>query len=59
MDDSYSLVIDKETILKKNVKLLGIPTDNNSSLEDHISTLCKRASNQLNAISPIKKRTWG
>ena len=33
---------------EKNVKLLEISVDNNLSFEDHLSTLCKKASNQLN-----------
>ena len=37
------------------VKLLGVEIDNKLSFEKHISTLCKKASNQWNAISKIQK----
>ena len=37
------------------VKLLGVEIDNKLSFERHISTLCKKASNQWNAISKIQK----
>ena len=38
-----------------SVKLLGIEVDNKLSFDKHISTLCKKASNQLNAIGRIQK----
>ena len=37
------------------MKLLGVEIDNNFSFEKHISTLGKKASNQLNAISRMQK----
>ena len=37
---------------KNSIKLLGIEID---SFEQHISTLCNKASNQLNAIGRIQK----
>ena len=40
----------------KNAKFLGIPADNNLSLEYHLSTLSKKTSNELNAIRPMKKK---
>ena len=40
----------------KNVKFLGIPIGNNLSLEDHLSPLSKKTSNELNAIHPMKKK---
>ena len=56
MKDSYSLNINQEVINSENwVKLLGIEIDNKLSFEKHISTLVKKASNQLNAISRIQK----
>ena len=37
------------------MKLLGVEIDNKLSFEKHISTLVKKASNQLNVISNIQK----
>ena len=54
--DSYALNIKKQTINSENcVKLLGIKIDNKLSFDKHISNLCKKASNQLNAIGRIQK----
>ena len=56
MKDPYSLNINDLTINSKHsVKLLGIEIDNKLSFEQHISTLCNKASNQLNAIGRIQK----
>ena len=52
MKDSYPLNINGLTIhSENNVKLLGIEIDNKLSF----STLCNKASNQLNAIGRIQK----
>ena len=54
--DSYSLNINQELINSENsVKLFGVEIDNKLSFEKHISTLVKKASNQLNAISRIQQ----
>ena len=51
--DSYPLKINDQIINSENsVKLLGIEIDK-LSFDKHISTLCKKASNQLNAIGRI------
>ena len=56
MKDSYPLNINDQKINPENcVKLHGIEIDNKLCFEQHISTLCKKASNQLNAIGKIKK----
>ena len=56
MKDSYSPHINQEVINSENyVKLLGVEIDNKLSFEKHISTLVKKASNQLKAISRILK----
>ena len=55
MKDSYSLNINQEVINSENcVKLLGVEIDNKLPFEKHISTLVKKASKQLNAISRIQ-----
>ena len=56
MKDSYPLNINDLTInYESSVKLLGIETDNRLSFEKHVSTLCNKASNQLNAIGKIQQ----
>ena len=56
MKDYYSLNINQGVInSEKCVKLLGAEIDNKPSSEKHISTLVKKASNHLNAISRIQK----
>ena len=56
MKDSYPLNINDQKINNENcVKLLGIKIDNKLCFDPHISTLCKKASNQLNAIGRIQK----
>ena len=56
MKDSYPLNISDQKISSENcVKLLGIEIDNKLCFKQHISTLCKKASNQLNAIGRIQK----
>ena len=56
MKDSYPLNIYDLTINSENcIKLLGIEIDNKLSFEQHISTLCNKATNQLNAIGRIQK----
>ena len=56
MKDSYALNIINQTINSENcLKLVRIEIDNTLSLDQHISTLSKKASNQLNAIGRIQK----
>ena len=56
MKDSYALNINNQSINSEScVKLLGIEIDNTLSFSKHISTLCKKASNQLNAIGRMQK----
>ena len=56
MKDSYALNISKQTIDSENcVILLGIEIDNTLSFDQHISGLCKEASNSLNAIGRVQK----
>ena len=56
MKDSYPLNFNDLAINSENsVKLLGIEIDNKLSFEQHISTLCNKTRNQLNAIGRIQK----
>ena len=48
----YCLTINNVEIKsKESVTLLGIEIDNKLNFEKHVSTICKKANNQLNAIS--------
>ena len=52
MCNQYTLKIDGNQVTsEKSVKLLVINTDNKLSFDKHVSSLCKKASNQLNARS--------
>ena len=56
MKDSYALNINNQTINSENyIKRLGIEIENTVSFSKHISTLCEKASNQLNAIGRTQK----
>ena len=56
MKYSYPLNINQKVIKSNNcVKFLGVENNNKLSFEKYISTLGKKASNQLNAISRIQK----
>ena len=43
-----------ELTMESSVKLLGIETDNKLNFGKHISNVCKKASNQLNAICRLQ-----
>ena len=56
MKDSYNLNINNQTINSENcVKLFGMEIDITLSFSKHISTLCKKTSNQLNTIGRTQK----
>ena len=56
MKDLYPLNINDLTINSgSSTKLLSIEIDNKLSFDQHISTLCHKVSNQLNAIGRIQK----
>ena len=50
----FSIGIDIASI-EKSVKLLGIHLDHRLNFNLHINTICKSASNQLNALVRLKK----
>ena len=55
MKDSYPLNINDLTINSKNrVRLFAIGIDNELPFEQHISTLCNIAANQVNTIGRIQ-----
>ena len=43
-----------ELPIKSSVKLLGIEIDNKLNFEKHISNICQKANNQLNAICTLQ-----
>ena len=52
MSDKYFLNIGRAQVtFEKSVTLLGIKIDNKLSFENHISSLCRKLRNQLNAIN--------
>ena len=52
--DDVSLHINNEVITgEQNVKLLGIHVDNKLNFNDHVSNLCKKASQKLHALIRI------
>ena len=53
--DSVTLTINNKSIQPSgSVKLLGIEIDNSLSFESHISSLCRKAAGQLNALFRLK-----
>ena len=54
--DTYPLKISNREINSENsVKLLGIEIDNKLNFDNHVSSLCKKAASQLNALSRFQK----
>ena len=56
MFNQYTLNIDGNQVTsEKSVKLLGINTDIKLSFDGPVSSICQKASNQLNAISRLHR----
>ena len=56
MENKHEMYIDNKKITSEHpVKLLGIEKDNQLKCDNHISTLCKKAGSQLNAIGRLRK----
>ena len=55
LENEIQLKIDgKEIKTSKTVKLLGVTIDEKLNFEDHVSSLCKKAAAQLNALGRIQ-----
>ena len=52
-NEYFSNIREANLTSEKSVTLLGIKVDNKLSFDNHISFLCRNASNQLNAINQI------
>ena len=56
--ESFQIKIGNETVSNsKYEKLLGVKIDHELNFNEHVSSLCKKASQKLNALSR-KKRLW-
>ena len=47
------LKISSNSVEIESVKLLGIEIDNHLNFQSHVSTICKKAAGQLNALSSL------
>ena len=53
-DENVSVKVGTETIFNsQSEKLLGIKRDNNLTFKDHVSNLCKKVTQKLNALARI------
>ena len=57
MENNNEMYIDNKKITSEHsVKLLGLEIDNNQlKFDNHVSTLCRKAGSQLNAIGRLRK----
>ena len=56
MENKHEMYIEKKKITSEHyVELLGIEIDNQLNFDNHVSTLCKKAGSQLNAIGRLRR----
>ena len=56
MENKHEMYIENMKITSEHsVRLLGVEIDNQLNFDNHVSTLCKKASSQLNAIGRLRK----
>ena len=56
MENKLEIYIDNKIVTSEHsVKLLGIEIDNQLNANNYVSTLCEKASSQLNAIGRLRK----
>ena len=56
LENKHEMYIDNRKITSEHsVKLLGIEINNQLSFANHVSTICKKAGSQLNAIGRLRK----
>ena len=56
MENKHEMHIDNKKITSEHsVKLLGIEIENQLKFDNHVSTLCRKAGSQLNAIGRLRK----
>ena len=56
LENKHEMYIDnRKTTSEHSVKLLGIEINNQLNFANHVSTICKKASSQLNATGRLRK----
>ena len=56
MEHKHEIYIENKKITSEDsVRLLGIVIDNQLNFDKHVSTVCKKAGSQLNAIGRLRK----
>ena len=56
MENKHEIIIENKKITSEHSgRSLGIEIDNQLNFDNHVSTLCKKAHSQLNAIGRLRK----